>query len=96
MFGGPTLRSKLSQESQEGVVGYRTAAILAAVLIAGMFCLPVAVLAVFPTIQQGSIPVLLGLVVFCVRFRWFLALPIIAVLFTLAAFTSDSRQKVSP
>lgn len=74
---------------------YRTAAILAAVLIGGMFCLPVAVFAVFPTMKHGSpIPILLDVVVFCLEFRWFLALPIIAVLFTLAAFTSGSRREV--
>lgn len=74
---------------------YRTAAILSTVLIGGMFCLPAAVFAVFPNMRQGSpIPVLLGLVVFCVRFRWFLALPITTVLFTLAAFTSVSRREV--
>ena len=77
---------------------YRTAAILATVLVGGMFCLPAAVLAVFPTMKQGySTPVLLGLVDFCVRFRWFLAvlaLPIITVLFTLAAFGGDSRREV--
>ena len=57
--------------------------------------MPAAVFAVFPSIRQGSpIPVLLGLVVFCVRFRWLLALPIMMVLFTLAAFTSVSRQEV--
>jgi hypothetical protein len=76
-------------------VRYRTAAILAAVLIGGMFCFPAAVFAVFPAMKQGlPIPVLLGLVEFCGRFRWFLALPIITVLFTLAAFTSDSRREV--
>jgi hypothetical protein len=76
-------------------VRYRTAAILAAVLIGGMFCLPIAVLAAFPTMKQGPpITVLFGLGIFCVRFRWFLALPIITVLFTLAAFSSDSRREV--
>jgi hypothetical protein len=44
-------------------VRYRTAAILAAVLIGGMFCLPAAVFAVLPAMKQGlPIPVLLGLV----------------------------------
>lgn len=74
---------------------YRTAAIVAAVLIGGMFCLPAAVFAVFPAMKQGfPIPILLALVEFCGRFRWFLALPIITVLFTLAAFTSGSRREV--
>ncbi len=74
---------------------YMTAAILATVLVGGMFCLPAAVFAFFPNMRQGSpIPVLLGLVVFCIRFRWFLALPITTALFTLAAFTSVSRREV--
>ena len=81
------------------VMRYKTAAILVAVLIGGMFCLPAAVFAVFPTMKHGSspIPILLDVVVFCGEFRWFLALlalPIIAVLFTLAAFTSGSRREV--
>lgn len=84
-----------NKKRQEGVLRYRTAAILATVLIGGMFCLPTAVFAVFPNMRQGSpIPVLLGLVLFCVRFRWFLALPITTILFTLAAFTSFSRREV--
>ncbi len=80
---------------------YSTAAILSVVLIGGMFTLPAGVWAVFPSLKQGfSIPVasyeriLLGLVVFCGRFRWFLALPIVTVLFTYAAFTSDSRAQI--
>ena len=77
---------------------YRTAAISVAVLIGGMFCLPAAVFAVFPAMKHGSgLPFLLDLVVICLQFRWFLAflaLPIIAVLFTLGAFTSDSRRRV--
>jgi len=77
---------------------YRTAAIFVAVLIGGMFCLPAAVFAVFPAVKHGPrIPVLLDVVVFCLQFRWFLAflaLPIIAVLFTLAALTGDSRREV--
>jgi hypothetical protein len=76
-------------------VRYRTAVIWSALLIGGMFCLPATAFAVFPSMRQGSpIPVLLGLVVFCVRFRWLLALPIMTVLFALAAFTSVSRREV--
>jgi hypothetical protein len=87
--------SSSNKKRQEEVVRYRTAAILSTVLIGGMFCLPAAVFAVFPNMRQGSpIPILLGLVVFCVRFRWFLALPITTVLFTLAAFKSVSRREV--
>jgi hypothetical protein len=61
-----------------------------------MFALPAAVLAAFlPSLKQGlpiSIPVyeriLLGVAEFCGRFRWVLALPIVVVLFTVAAFTN--------
>lgn len=78
---------------------YRTAAILSTVLIAGIFGLPEAIRAVFlPSLEQGTpapVPgyeqVLLGIAVFCFRFRWVLALPIAAVvvvLFTIAALTS--------
>lgn len=75
---------------------YRTAAILATVLVGGMFCLPGAVFAVFPTMKQGPpIPVLRDLLVFGVVFRWFLALPIIAVLFTIAAVTNSSQRESS-
>ena len=73
---------------------YKTAAILAVIIIGGMFCLPAVVFAVFPTMKHGSIPFLRSVVYFCVLFRWFLALPIITVLFTVAAFTSDSRREV--
>ena len=74
---------------------YRTAAILAVVLIGGMFCLPVAAFVVFPTLKGGArIPVLFDVVLFCLSFRWFLALPIITVLFTIAAFTNHSRLEV--
>ena len=76
---------------------YRTAAIVSIVLIGGMFGLPEAIRAVFfPSLEQGiPVPgyerVLLGIAIFCFRFRWVLALPIAAVvvaLFTIAAVTS--------
>jgi len=74
---------------------YRSAAILAAVLIGGMFCLPAAAFAVFPTLKGGArIPVLFDVVLFCLTFRWFLAFAIIPVLFTIAAFTGGSRREV--
>jgi hypothetical protein len=74
---------------------YRTAAILSVVLIGGMFGLPAAVLAAFlPSSSQGlSTPIpgyeriLLGVAVFFLTWRFFLALPIVSVLFTVAAFT---------
>jgi hypothetical protein len=70
---------------------------LSIVLIGGMFGLPEAIRAVFfPSLEQGiSLPgyqrVLLGIAVFCFRFRWVLALPIAAVvvvLFIVATLTS--------
>jgi hypothetical protein len=74
---------------------YRTAAVLAVVLIGGMFSLPAAAFAVFPTLKGGArIPVLFDVVLFCITFRWVLALPIITVLFTIAAVTSGSRREV--
>jgi hypothetical protein len=81
-------------------MSYRTAAILSVILIGGMFGLPTAVWAVFPSLGDFSTPaasnerILLALVNFCGRFRWFLALPIGMVLFTFAVFTSDSRAQV--
>ena len=76
-------------------MSYRTAAILAAVLIGGMFCLPAVAFAVFPTLKGGArIPVLFDVVLFCLTFRWVLALAIVPVLFTVAAFTSGSRREV--
>jgi hypothetical protein len=80
-------------------VRYRTAAILSVVLIGGIFGLPEAIRAVFlPSFEQGiPAPVpgyeraLVGIAVFCFRFRWVLALPIAAVvvgLFTIAGLTS--------
>jgi hypothetical protein len=78
---------------------YRTAAILSVVLIGGMFGLPAAIRAVLlPSLERGILApvsgyeqVLLGIAVFCFRFRWVLALPIAAVvvvLFTIAALAS--------
>lgn len=83
---------------------YRTAAILSVVLTGGMFGLPEAITHVFlPSLEQGiptPLPtyerVLVGIAVFCFRFRWVLALPIVAivvVLFTVAGFTSTMRAR---
>jgi hypothetical protein len=81
-------------------VRYRTAAVLSVAIIGGMFILPAGVWIVFPALKQGySVSlasyeiILLGLVEFCLRFRWFLALPIVMVLFTFAAFTNNSRAQ---
>jgi hypothetical protein len=88
-------------------VRYRTAAILSIVLIGGMFGLPEAIRAVFlPSLEQGipaPVPgyerVLLGIAVFCFRFRWVLALPIVAVvvvLFTIAAIGTRKQGDIHP
>ncbi len=84
---------------------YRTAVILSAaviVLTGVMFGLPAAVWAAFlPSLKQGlpdPIPgyerILLNIAVFCVSWKWILALlslPIIVVVFTVAEFTSQTR-----
>jgi hypothetical protein len=86
---------------------HRTAAIWSAVLVAvtvGMFALPAAVWTVFlPSLKQGlprPIPgyerVLLGAAVFCSSVKWMLALlalPVVAVLFAVAEFTSQTRVR---
>lgn len=72
---------------------YRTAAILSVVLIGGMFGLPAVAMAVLrPAMEQGvPIPIyeriLFAVAEFCLTFRWLLALPILSVLFTVAAFS---------
>jgi len=82
-------------------VRYRTAGVLSVVLFAvtaAMFALPAAVWAVFLlSLKQGlpdPIPsyekILLEAAVFCVTWKWILALlalPIVGVLFTIAEFT---------
>jgi len=74
-------------------VRYRTAAILSVILIAGMWGLPAVAMAVLrPSMEQGvAIPLyerlLYGVAIFCLTFRWLLALPILSVLFTVAGFT---------
>ena len=76
---------------------FRTAAILSAMLVGGMlFLLPAVVEAVFlPSLRQGvpnPIPDyeanLLGVALFCHRFRWLLAPLTVLVFFLIAAFTS--------
>ncbi|HTW59983.1 MAG TPA: hypothetical protein VMD99_17790 [Terriglobales bacterium] len=82
---------------------FRTAAILSVVLIGGMFLLPAAVLAVFlPSLKQGlpnPLPlyeqILLAITAFFLAWRFLLALPIVAVLFTIAGFT-NALGKRSP
>ncbi len=78
----------------------RTAAILSVVLIGGMFGIPAAVMAIFlPSLEQGTpnpIPgyerLLLGIALFCMRFKWLLTVPILMVLFGTAGLTSIVRM----
>jgi hypothetical protein len=86
-------------------VRHKTAAIWSGVLVAvtaGMFALPAAVWSVYlPSLKQGSpdpIPgyegVLLGVAVFCVTWKWILAvlvLPIVGTLFIVAELTSNTQ-----
>src|SRR5437764_1172712 len=88
-----------------GLVRYRTAVVLSAVLVAataGMFGLPAVVWAIFlPSLKLGlsnPIPgyerILLDLAIFCSSLKWMLALlalPVVVVLFTVAEFTSQTR-----
>jgi len=70
-------------------VRYRTAAILSIVLVGGMFCLPIAIISAFrPSLPP---PILLEVAHFCTVFKWVSALPIVVVLFTVAAFTNSAK-----
>ncbi len=77
---------------------FRSAGILCALLVGGMFVLPAAVKAVFlPPLRQGlpnPVPgweqILLSAAVFCIDWQWLLALPMVGVLRTVAALTSVS------
>ena len=77
----------------------RTAGILSIVLIGGMFALPNAGQAVanWYLVHPVEIPlyarIFLGISVFCVTFRWLLALPTVAVLFTIAIFATEARRR---
>lgn len=75
---------------------YRTAAILSIVLIGGMFCLPLAITAIFRPSSPAPEPlyatILLDVAVFCSRFKWVFALPIMVVLFAVAAFTNPVKS----
>jgi hypothetical protein len=78
---------------------FRTAALLSTVLIAVMYGFPAAVKAVFlPSLAQGipdPVPVyeqiLLGSALWCARFSWLLAPPILLLLFATASLTSTVR-----
>lgn len=79
---------------------YRTAGILSALLIGGMFGLPAIVKAVFlPSLETGlpnPVPgweqLILIVTEFCLRWRW-VATPIPIVLFTIAGIGSDLRSR---
>ena len=78
---------------------YRTAGILSVVLVGGMFILPVVANAVAVRyLDQGlAIPlytrILFGVAVFCLSFRWLIAIPAVAVLFASVEFTSMWRER---
>jgi hypothetical protein len=82
-------------------VRYRTAAILSIVLIGGMFAVPVLIESAFlPSLKEGitnPLPgyeqILLAVAAFCLSWRFVLALPILVVLFTVAAFSSSPRVR---
>lgn len=75
---------------------FRTAGILSIVLIGGMFVLPRLVPSLFPSLGDFGFKtyperLLLSVIFFFSRFKWVLALPIAATLFTIAAFTSTKE-----
>ena len=85
-----------------GLVRFRTAAVLSAVLVGGvLFIFPAVVEAIYlPSLRQGvpnPIPEyeanLLGIALFFHRYRWLLAPLTIPVLFLIAAFTSRSAVR---
>jgi hypothetical protein len=86
--------------SEKELVRYRTAAVLTAVLVGGIFVLPNIVLAVFlPSLKQGlpgPVPgyekLLLEFTAFCFTWRLPFALPILAAPFSIAALTSKPRS----
>ena len=78
----------------------RTAAILSLLLI-GLWGLPAAVwAALLPSLRQGlPVPIpgyerlLLEAAVFCDRWKWFLTLPLVGALFSVAGFSVGSRAR---
>ena len=89
---------RLSPYLIEKLVSYRTAAILTAVLVAGIFVLPNITWAVFlPALKQGLDPIpgyerlLLDFTVFCDTWRFPFALPILAAPLSFAALSGKSR-----
>jgi len=78
-------------------VSFRTAAILSVVLVGGMFMMPHAGYAVAQWYVEHPVEIplyarlFLGVSSFFASFRILLALPTVAVLFTIAIFTSQAR-----
>lgn len=72
---------------------YRTATVLSVVLVGGMLLLPVVVKAVLERYAESGqiIPlylrILFGLTAFCMQYGFLLVLPIVAILFIVAAVT---------
>jgi len=79
---------------------FRTAAILSVVLVGGMFVIPILMEHVaLAYVAQGvkTIPfyvrILFGIGAFCASFRVLLALPTVAILFTIAIFSSQAQAR---
>ena len=79
---------------------FRTAAILSVVLVGGMFVAPIAMRHVaLAYLAQGvkTIPpyqrIFFGIGAFCASFRVVLAIPILAILFTIATFTNQAHPR---
>jgi hypothetical protein len=79
---------------------FRTAAILSVVLVGGMFATSIAGGALARWLWEhgnGGLPIytrmFLEVAAFCSSFRVLLAVPIVSVLFTIATFTNQARQR---
>ena len=79
---------------------FRTAAILSVVLVGGMFATSIAGGALAHWhLGRGDVEIpnyermFFGIAAFCSSFRVLLAIPIVSVLFTIATFTNQARQR---
>jgi hypothetical protein len=79
---------------------FRTAAILSVVLVGGMFATSIAGGALARWhLGRGELEIpnyermFFGIAAFCSSFRVLLAIPIVSVLFTIATFTNQARQR---
>ena len=79
---------------------FRTAAILSVVLVGGMFATSIAGGALARWhLGRGDVEIshyermFFGIAAFCASFRVLLAIPIVSVLFTIATFTNQARQR---